>query len=159
MRFPLMASQICKILVVDCIASYHWPQLGLINVGILNLLISIFVFVEFNVFYAKFYESKGLTLADARCPESFYLMIVFCLACHKKGLTLADARCPSLNKKWGWRRLYWWWSVYWWPYKIVWVHGLVMRGGGKGWVCQHRCGGFIVLSPPYRCDGFLLFYC
>ena len=36
---------------------------------------------------------KGLILADARCLESFYSVIVFVLACRKKGLTLADARC------------------------------------------------------------------
>ena len=46
-----------------------------------------------------FYELKGLILADARCPESFYLMIVFWLACRKKGLILADARCPTWNRE------------------------------------------------------------
>ena len=45
-----------------------------------------------------FYELKGLILADARCPESFYSMIVFWLACRKKGLTLVDARCPTSNR-------------------------------------------------------------
>ena len=39
--FPLIASQIFMILAVDCIRSYHGPQLGLIKVGMWNLLISI----------------------------------------------------------------------------------------------------------------------
>ena len=41
--FPLIASQIFMILVVDWIHSYHGPQLGPINVGMWNLLMSILV--------------------------------------------------------------------------------------------------------------------
>ena len=45
MMSPLIASQISRILVVDCIWSSHSPKFGPSRVGILNLLISIFVFI------------------------------------------------------------------------------------------------------------------
>ena len=43
--FPLIASHILMILVVNWIHSYHGPQLGPIKVGMWNLLI--FILVEF----------------------------------------------------------------------------------------------------------------
>ena len=49
--FPLIASQMLMILVVDCIRSYHGPQLGPIKVGMWNLLISIFVEVILFVYF------------------------------------------------------------------------------------------------------------
>ena len=53
--FPLIASHMFMILAVDCICSYHGPQLGPINVGMWNLLISIFVEI---MFYECFFKRK-----------------------------------------------------------------------------------------------------
>ena len=92
--FPLIASQIFMILVVDWIHLYHGPQLGLIKVGMWNLLISILV--ECFFVFVVFYEQKGLISVDTECLKSIN-HLECCLACRTKGLTLADARCPSLN--------------------------------------------------------------
>ena len=49
--FPHIASQIFIILAVDWMCSYHCPQLGPTNVGMWNLLISIFVDFCYECFY------------------------------------------------------------------------------------------------------------
>ena len=50
--FPLIASQMFMILVVDCIRSYHDPQFGPIKVGMWNLLIS--MVLRLFCFYENF---------------------------------------------------------------------------------------------------------
>ena len=48
-----------------------------------------------------FYELKGLILADARCPESFYLMIVFSVGLSQEGAYTSKCQMPDriLTKK------------------------------------------------------------
>ena len=42
-----------------------------------------------------FYELKGLTLADARCPESFYSVIVFCFGLSQEGAYTSRCQMPD----------------------------------------------------------------
>ena len=42
-----------------------------------------------------FYELKGLTLADARCPESLYLMIVFSVGLSQEGAYTSRCQMPD----------------------------------------------------------------
>ena len=42
-----------------------------------------------------FYELKGLTLADARCPESFYSVIVFCVGLSQEGAYTSRCQMPD----------------------------------------------------------------
>ena len=68
--FPLMASDMLMIRVVDCIRLYHGPQLGLIKVGMWYLLISILV--ELSFLFVWFYEQKELISVNTECPKSVY---------------------------------------------------------------------------------------
>ena len=43
-----------------------------------------------------FYELKGLILADARCPESFYSMIVFYVGLSQEGAYTSRCQMPIL---------------------------------------------------------------
>ena len=43
----------------------------------------------------SFYELKGLTLADARCPESFYSMIVLCVGLSQEGAYTSSCQMPD----------------------------------------------------------------
>ena len=43
----------------------------------------------------SFYELKGLILADARCPESFYSMIVFCVGLSQEGAYTSRCQMPD----------------------------------------------------------------
>ena len=113
---PLIASHILMMWAVDCIRSYHGPQLGLISWGMWYLLISI---LSWFYFVWKFYERKGLISVNPGCPKRF---LSCCLAYRTKGLTLADARCLSLNRK-PMMDLKRGWSINRWPYKFVWIYG------------------------------------
>ena len=42
-----------------------------------------------------FYELKGLILADARCPESFYSVIVFCVGLSQEGAYTSRCQMPD----------------------------------------------------------------
>ena len=43
-----------------------------------------------------FYELKGLILADARCLESFYSLIVFCVGLSQEGAYTSRCQMPGL---------------------------------------------------------------
>ena len=45
--------------------------------------------------FLLFYELKGLILADARCPESFYSMIVFSVGLSQEGAYTSRCQMPD----------------------------------------------------------------
>ena len=58
MTFRLIASHMFMMQAVDCICSYHGPQLGPIRVGMWYLLISICV-----IFVCVFLQAKGADIS------------------------------------------------------------------------------------------------
>ena len=95
MTFPIIAYHMLIICAVDCIRSYHGPQLGPINCGMWYLLISILIFCRV---FVGFLRAEGAYTSECQMPED--LLKVSCnLACRTKGLTLASARCPRKMMK------------------------------------------------------------